>query len=59
MKYIGVGLVFGLIWALLMWARGDLESPVAAIGPIILFGAFGAVLWGARALLLHFRGGRR
>lgn len=54
MKYILVGLTFGVAWAAMQYARGT-QPPEAAM-LIILCGAFGALLWGARVLFLRFRG---
>lgn len=55
MKYILVGMGFGLLWAFIQGLRGTSE-PLPLIGPVILCGAFGAVLWGLRILVLRFRG---
>ncbi len=56
MKYIVVGLVFGLVWAGVQWGRDEVTEPVALAVPVIFCGAFGAVLWGLRVLVLRLRG---
>lgn len=55
MKYIIVGLAFGLGWAGIQYFNGAITNPVALAGPVLLFGIFGAVLWGIRALVLRLR----
>lgn len=54
MRYILVGLTFGVAWAAIQYARGTQPPEVAVL--VILCGVFGALLWGARALLLRYRG---
>jgi hypothetical protein len=56
MRYIVVGLAFGVVWAIMQWSRGEVTEPVALAVPVLLSGAFGALLWGLRALVLRFRG---
>ncbi len=55
--YIVVGLVFGLVWAGVMWGREAVTDPAELIGPVLLCGIFGGVLWGVRVLVLRFRAG--
>lgn len=55
MRYVLVGLAFGLVWAAIQYARDTVTEPAALIGPVVLFVLFGAVLWGIRVLILHFR----
>lgn len=59
MKYVLVGLAFGLMWAAIQYSRGTVRDPVALIGPVLLFGLFGVLLWGLRTLLLRLRRNRR
>lgn len=59
MKYVLVGLAFGLLWAAIQYSRGTVSNPVALIGPVLLFGLFGVLLWGVRTLLLRLRRNRR
>ena len=56
MRYILVGLAFGLAWAGMQYARGEITDPVALAGPVILFAVFGAILWGIRVIVLLLRG---
>ena len=58
MRYIAVGLAFGGGWAALQYFRGEVTEPAALAGPVILCGAFGAVLWGLRVLVLKISGRR-
>ena len=56
MKYVLVGLAFGLAWAAIQYVRGTVTEPAALLGPVLLFGIFGAVLWGVRVLLVRWKG---
>lgn len=55
MRYVAVGLAFGLAWAAMMVARGETSEPIALTTAVVICGLFGAALWGARALLLRWR----
>lgn len=55
MKYVVVGLAFGLSWAGIQYFNGAITEPAALAGPVLLFGIFGAVLWGVRALIVRLR----
>ena len=59
MKYVVVGLAFGLSWAGIQYFNGAITEPAALAGPVVLFGIFGAVLWGIRTLVLRLRRNRR
>ena len=61
MRYIAVGLAFGLVWAGMTFVRDDTTEPVVLAGAVTMCGLFGAVLWGVRTLLVRWRqrGGRR
>ena len=53
MRYIAIGLAFGVAWAAIQLLRGEMTAPVQLAVPIVLCGAFGAALWGVRALILR------
>ncbi len=55
-RYIAVGLAFGLTWAAMQVARGEAAEPVALAGAVVLCTLFGALLWGMRSLVLRWRG---
>ena len=59
MRYIAVGLAFGLAWVAMQVVRGDGSEPAVLAGAVIVCGLFGAVLWGIRSLVLRWcqRGG--
>ncbi len=59
MRYILVGLAFGMVWAILQWNRDEIVDPVALVVAVLLCGAFGALLWGLRTLLIRLRASRR
>lgn len=52
MPYIATGFAFGLAWAAVQLLRGAVSHPVEAAVPVVLCAAFGAGLWGLRALAL-------
>ena len=55
MRYIAVGLAFGLVWAVMQVVRGDTAEPAMLVVAVIVCGLFGAVLWGIRSLALRLR----
>ena len=55
MRYIVVGLAFGLAWAAMQVVRGDASEPAELVAAVIVCGLFGAVLWGIRSLVLRWR----
>lgn len=59
MRYIVIGLAFGLAWAMMQYTTGAITEPVKLAGPVLLCGAFGALLWGARAAVLRLARRRR
>jgi hypothetical protein len=58
MRYVLVGLAFGLAWAAMQLFRDQPIEPAAMIVAVAACGLFGAVLWGIRALTLRWRRGR-
>lgn len=56
MKYVLVGIAFGVAWAAIQYSRGTITDIVALLGPVLLFGLFGAVLWGLRVLIVKWQG---
>ncbi len=60
MRYILVGLAFGLAWAAMQVVRGETSEPAVLAGAVLICGLFGALLWGLRSLALRLRrrGGR-
>ncbi len=55
MRYIVVGLAFGLAWAAMQIVRGDTDEPVVLAAAVVICGLFGAMLWGIRFLVLRLR----
>lgn len=55
-RYVGIALVFGLIWAAIQYANGQIRDPVTLAGPVILFGLVGLAMWGLRRLVVKLRG---
>ena len=55
LRYIAIGLVFGLIWASMQYANGQIRDPVALAGPVIALGAAGLLMWLLRCLVVRLR----
>ncbi len=55
MRYIAVGLAFGLAWAAMQVVRGETSEPAVLAVAVVICGLFGAVLWGIRSLALRWR----
>ena len=57
LRYIVVGLAFGLVWAAMQAVRGETSEPVTLVAAVVICGLFGAVLWAIRSLVLRLRRG--
>ena len=55
LRYIAVGLAFGLAWAAMQVVRGEASEPFGLVVAVLICGLFGAVLWGIRSLVLRLR----
>ena len=55
MRYIVVGLAFGLAWAAMQAVRGETSEPAVLAVAVVICGLFGAVLWGIRSMVLRWR----
>lgn len=55
MRYIVIGFLFGGVWAVIQWTRGEITEPVALAIPILFCGIFGGVLLGMRLLVIKLR----
>jgi len=58
LRYIAVGLAFGLVWAVMQVVRGDTTELAMLVVAVLVCGLFGAMLWGIRSLVLRLRRGR-
>ena len=55
LRYLTIGLCFGLIWAVIQYTNGSITGLNALIGPVIIFGASGLLLWGLRRVISLLR----
>lgn len=57
LRYVLVGLGFGLVWAVMQYANGQVRDVPALLGPVAAFGLAGAVMWCVRRAVRAVRGG--
>lgn len=55
LRYVTIGLAFGLIWAVMQYANGQIRDITALIGPVLVFGVAGLLMWGLRRFLRSMR----
>ena len=58
LRYVIIGLAFGLIWATIQYANGQIRDVAALAGPVLVFGVAGLLMWGLRRLFVRIRGNR-
>lgn len=54
-RYVLIGLGFGLIWAVIQYTNGNVTDFNILAGPVIVFGAMGLVMWGIRRAVIALR----
>ena len=57
LRYVLIGLGFGLIWAIIQYTNGSITDFKVLAGPVIVFGAAGLLMWGLRRAVIKMRGG--
>ena len=55
LRYVMVGFGFGVIWASIQYANGQVRDPVAMIGPLVMFVIFGFLMWVLRRFVVWIR----
>ena len=55
LQYVTIGLAFGLIWASMQYANGQIRDVTTLAGPIIVFGLAGLAMWGLRRAVVALR----
>lgn len=55
LRYVMIGLGFGVIWAAIQFSNGQVRDPVALIGPLVMFVIFGFLMWLLRRLVVWIR----
>ncbi len=53
--FVGVGVGFGTIWALIQIINGQITGLGPALGPVFLFGFTGLIMWVLRKTYIYFR----
>ena len=54
-RFVIIGLAFGLIWAIMQYTNGQIRDIPAMIGPILVFGCAGILMWALRQAVVYFR----
>ena len=54
-RFVTIGLAFGLVWATVQYVNGQMRDFAVLIGPVLFFGAAGLVMWGLRQVVIYFR----
>ncbi len=55
LRYVAIGLAFGLIWAAMQYANGQIRDIATLIGPVVVFGLAGLLMWGLRRAVIALR----
>lgn len=55
LRYMTIGLAFGLIWATMQYINGQMRDIAALAGPIVVCGAAGLLMWALRRAFVRFR----
>lgn len=55
LRYVMIGLGFGVIWAAIQFSNGQVRDPVALVGPLVMFVIFGFLMWLLRRLVVWIR----
>lgn len=56
LRYVAIGLGFGIIWAAMQYLNGQIRDIPTLIGPVIVFGLAGVLMWGLRRAVKALRG---
>jgi|MEHZ01.5.fsa_nt_MEHZ011334602.1_1 hypothetical protein len=54
-RFVTIGLAFGLVWATVQYVNGQIKDFAVLIGPVLAFGSIGLVMWGIRQVVIYFR----
>ena len=54
-RFILIGLIFGLIWAIVQYTNGQMTDFKLLAGPIIVFAIIGLVMWAIRRAIILIR----
>ena len=54
-RFVTIGLAFGLVWATVQYVNGQIRDFEVLIGPVLVFGAAGFLMWVLRRAVVYFR----
>lgn len=54
-RFVTIGLAFGLVWATVQYVNGQIRDFSVLIGPVLVFGVAGLLMWGLRQAVIYFR----
>ena len=57
-RFVTIGLAFGLVWATVQYVNGQIRDLGILIGPVLAFGSIGLVMWGLRQVVIYFKNRR-
>lgn len=54
-RFVGIGIAFGLVFAAMQYANGNVRDLGTLGGSVLLFAAVGVILWAMRLAVEYFR----
>lgn len=54
-RFVTIGLAFGLVWATVQFVNGQIRDFTVLIGPVLVFGVAGLLMWTLRQAVIYFR----
>lgn len=55
LRFMTIGLAFGLVWATMQYINGHIRDFTALAGPVVVCGGAGLLMWALRRVLIRFR----
>lgn len=54
-RFVTIGLAFGLVWATVQYVNGQIRDFTVLVGPVLVFGVAGLLMWALRQAVIRFR----
>lgn len=55
LRFVTIGLAFGLVWATVQYINGQIRDFGTLVGPIIVCGVAGLLMWALRRAVVYLR----